>query len=86
MDGLMHSFIDRAADNDFWAVCGGTLRLCRAYSRGQNCLLLVPSVLAPSENNWLINPAHPDVKGVTMGCIDPINYDQRILEKKRRDR
>jgi RES domain-containing protein len=30
--------------------------------RGEHCLLLVPSVLAPNENNCLINPAHPDYR------------------------
>ena len=55
-------------------------------SRGQNCLLLVPSVLAPSENSWLINPAHPDFKRIIMGHIDPISYDPRMLEKRRHGR
>jgi hypothetical protein len=34
--------------------------------RGENCLLLVPSVLAPNENNCLINPAHPDYKRIVV--------------------
>jgi RES domain-containing protein len=32
--------------------------------RGENCLLLVPLVLAPNENNCLINPAHRDYKRI----------------------
>lgn len=52
-------------------------------ARGRNCLLLVPSVLAPSENNWLINPAHPDFKSVMIGRSDPLSYDPRMLEKRR---
>ena len=35
--------------------------------RGENCLLLVPSVLAPNENNWLINPAHPEFSRIVAG-------------------
>ena len=50
----------------------------------ENCLLLVPSVLAPSENNWLLNPEHPDFKRVVIESIDPLNYDPRMFEKRGR--
>lgn len=32
--------------------------------RAEGCVLLVPSVLAPSESNCLINPLHPDYNGL----------------------
>ena len=35
--------------------------------RGEHCLLFVPSVLAPNENNCLIHPAHPDDKRIVVG-------------------
>jgi RES domain-containing protein len=49
-----------------------------------HCLLLVPSVLAPSENNCLINPAHLDYKKIVMRDLEPLNYDPRMFRKPRR--
>ena len=40
-----------------------------------HCLLLVPSVLAPGENNYLINPEHRDFKRIVMRGIEPLSYD-----------
>jgi RES domain-containing protein len=50
--------------------------------RGENCLLLVPSVLAPSENNCLLNPAHPDSKKIVVRAAEPLNYDLRMFSKQ----
>ena len=52
--------------------------------RGKGCLLVVPSVLAPSENNCLINPAHPDYKKIVVRATEPLNYDPRMFRKQRR--
>ena len=54
--------------------------------REENCLLLVPSVLAPGENNWLINPAHPDYKKVVTRGAEPLTYDPRMFRKQRSHR
>jgi len=51
--------------------------------RGDHCLLLVPSVLAPAENNCLINPAHPDYKRIAVLELEPLNYDPRMFGKLR---
>jgi RES domain-containing protein len=51
--------------------------------RGENCLLLVPSVLAPSENNCLINPEHRDYKRVVVRDLEPLSYDARMFRKRR---
>ena len=32
--------------------------------KAETCLLLVPSALAVNENNWLINPQHPEFKQI----------------------
>ena len=53
---------------------------------GESCLLLVPSVLAPNENNWLINSAHPDYKRIVVLEVEPLNYDPRMFRKQRRQR
>lgn len=51
--------------------------------RGQHCLLLVPSVLAPNENNCLINPAHPDYKKIRVRAPEPLSYDPRMFQHGR---
>lgn len=52
--------------------------------RGERCLLLVPSVLAPAENNCLINPAHPDHKRIVVLDLEPLSYDPRMFGKHRK--
>jgi len=47
--------------------------------RGEYCLLLVPSVLAPGENNCLINPTHPDYRKITVRDLENLNYDPRMF-------
>jgi len=54
--------------------------------RGEHCLLLVPSVLAPDENNCLINPAHRDFRRVLVREVSPLSYDPRMFTKQRRQR
>jgi len=54
--------------------------------RGENCLLLVPSVLAPNENNCLINPAHTDYKRIVVREVEPLSYDPRMFRKQRSQR
>ena len=49
-------------------------------------MLLVPSVLAPSENNCLINPAHPDYKRIVVREVEPLSYDPRMFAKQRSHR
>lgn len=50
--------------------------------RREHCLLLVPSVLAPSENNCLINPAHPEYKKIIVRELENLNYDPRMFRKQ----
>jgi putative toxin-antitoxin system antitoxin component (TIGR02293 family) len=50
--------------------------------RAACALLLVPSALAPSENNWLINPQHPDFRKIIPRETQPLNYDPRLLHRE----
>ena len=50
---------------------------------GEHALLLVPSVLAPSENNCLVNPEHPDYKRVKVLGLEPLSYDPRMFATSR---
>lgn len=49
---------------------------------GEHCLLLVPSVLAPRENNCLINPAHPDFKRIVVRQTEALTYDSRLFDRR----
>lgn len=53
---------------------------------GKDCLLLVPSVLAPAECNLLINPLHPGFKRIVTRDLQPLRYDARMFHKLHRGR
>jgi RES domain-containing protein len=42
-------------------------------------ILIVPSVLAPSESNWLINPRHPEFGDIRVQPPEPFHYDDRFF-------
>ena len=48
---------------------------------GKHCVLIIPSALAPAENNWLINPAHSDYSRITVHQLEPLIYDPRMFHK-----
>lgn len=50
--------------------------------RQEHCLLLVPSVLAPGENNCLLNPDHPDFKRIAVRRPQPLSYDRRMFVER----
>jgi RES domain-containing protein len=47
-------------------------------SDAKAALLTIPSVLAPTERNWLINPFHPDFRRVKVILTERFQYDQRL--------
>jgi RES domain-containing protein len=46
-------------------------------------VLEVPSVIIPSEKNYLLNPAHPDFKHLKIGDPRDFTFDTRLLKKGR---
>jgi RES domain-containing protein len=54
--------------------------------RGECALLMVPSALAPSENNFLMNPQHADFRKITVKETRPLNYDPRLFPQGHRQR
>jgi RES domain-containing protein len=50
--------------------------------KAENCLLLVPSALAVNENNWLINPQHPEFKRIALHPTEPLRYDPRMFRRR----
>lgn len=54
--------------------------------RHEHCMLLIPSVLAPYENNCLINPAHPAFGRIVIQAPEPVAYDPRMFGGPRTQR
>jgi RES domain-containing protein len=44
----------------------------------RSAILALPSVLT-GETNYLLNPAHPDLKKITLGKPEPFTFDSRLL-------
>lgn len=49
-------------------------------------LLVVPSALATSESNWLINPQHPEFKRVIIRDVERLSYDPRMFHRDPKSR
>jgi len=43
-----------------------------------SAVLRVPSVIIPSEQNFLLNPSHSDFRQITIGVAEPFKLDQRL--------
>lgn len=52
-------------------------------SRAATALLVVPSALAPRENNWLLNPQHADSGNIRVYQPEPLRYDPRMFAKRK---
>ena len=44
----------------------------------ETVVLAVPSVVIPEEENWLINPAHPDFRRIKINVEIPFSFDPRM--------
>jgi RES domain-containing protein len=53
-------------------------------AEAKHCVLVVPSALAPHENNWLLNPQHRDFRRVIVQGVEPLSYDPRTFAGRRR--
>ena len=48
-------------------------------AEGRSAVLAVPSVVVPSEFNYVLNPAHPYFSQITIGQPRPIDWDPRLV-------
>lgn len=46
---------------------------------GSAAILIVPSALAATESNWLINPLHADFSKVRVRATQAFRYDTRLF-------
>jgi RES domain-containing protein len=53
----------------------------RWFDRRRSAVLLVPSVIVPLEHNVVINPAHPDARGIRAGAPKPVGWDTRLRQQ-----
>jgi RES domain-containing protein len=85
-DNLRHEKVELAALPVKWCDSAAPPELARwgddFAQRNEYCLLFVPSVLAPNENNCLINPVHPDYGKLVMHDLESLNYDPRMFRKQ----
>ena len=57
-----------------------TQQLGDAWVReARSAILAVPSIIIPEEFNYLINPAHPDFREITVGKPEAFVFDTRLL-------
>ncbi len=51
----------------------------RWYRERRSALLIVPSIPARVESNFLINPEHPDSGAIAWALPEPVWWDQRLF-------
>jgi len=51
----------------------------RWFAAGRSVILRVPSVIVPTEWNYLLNPKHPDFHRVKIGRRQSFRFDRRLL-------
>lgn len=50
--------------------------------QARSAVLALPSVIIPSETNFLLNPAHPDFKKISIGKPESFAFDPRLLSQR----
>lgn len=75
--------LDRSALPSAWRTDAGRdalLALGGQWLRQKRCCVLeVPSAVVPAEFNYLINPRHPDFKHITLGAMETLDTDRRLV-------
>jgi RES domain-containing protein len=49
-------------------------------SENSSPALKVPSVIVPSEYNYILNPKHPDFQDIQIGEVRPFEIDPRLIQ------
>ena len=49
-------------------------------TRARSAVLKLPSVVVPTEFNYLLNPLHRDFTKLTIGPEQPVEFDHRLLK------
>jgi RES domain-containing protein len=46
---------------------------------GRSCVLRVPSIVVPEEQNLVVNPLHAEAEQITLTVERPFTFDGRLL-------
>lgn len=84
-EGLAVKSLDAAGLPRNWRQYPAPESLAEMGSRwaeeGKTAVLAVPSAVVPQEKNYLLNPAHPDFRRITIGRPEPFSLDLRMWKK-----
>ena len=50
----------------------------RWLNEKRTAVLVVPSAVVPQENNYLLNPEHPDFEKIAITTPEPFTFDSRM--------
>lgn len=61
--------------------------ICKDFAQGwhderRSALLIVPSIPARLDRNFLINPVHPDARAITHALPEPVWWDERLYARR----
>jgi RES domain-containing protein len=84
-DARLVSSIDSSSLPKNWRAYPAPKRLQKIgdtwVSDGKSALLRVPSVIVPSESNFLLNPDHPDFDKLGIGAPLRFRFDPRLVSE-----
>ncbi len=80
-NGISYEVLDAAALPDWYLEsCATSKPFGQMWQQQKRSLLLiVPSVVARIEKNFLINPEHPHFRHLTTGLHQPVWWDRRLF-------
>jgi len=55
----------------------------RWLAETRSAVLQVPSAVVPGETNFILNPAHPDMRFVQAGPVSDFRFDERLRRQAR---
>jgi len=55
----------------------------RWLTEARSCVLLIPSVIVPTERNVAINPAHETFARIKAGAPGPVRWDDRLRRRSK---
>lgn len=89
-DDLPHQRVAAGELSSHWRRSPAPAELARIgdefVRQAERCVLIVPSALAPHENNWLLNPQHPGFRRVKVSGLEALSYDPRMFGARRSTR
>jgi len=84
-DARLVSHVDASSLRKNWRAYPAPKRLQKIgdawVSAGKSAVLRIPSVIVPSESNFLLNPDHPDFDKLRIGAPLRFRFDPRLVSE-----